>query len=326
MNKESNKVLGIYNEKSLNVLNIKELRVMGKKLGVPAPSIYKKEELISYILKIVYGEIDAASPTGFGRPSVREFDMDKFMKKIEKNSIVSPEDAMYGYGKVAAPSADYGEGDNIEQRVYIEEDGKCYLRKKGFVESLDDLEVESVYANKYSLENFDVLEILLFGDGFKILTINGIKVEDKFKGLELSGVQIKGGSKQDFRFSTKEEINANILKIKLTCESLNAKVFVFSKENYTSGNIFTTMYSEKDSSSNLYKKLMLFIGECQKAVFDGEDVVVVIDQTVAIEKAINSFENDVKMRTKKHLQSEFSKILSLGNVLIVYELDEDATY
>ena len=325
MNKENNKVLDIYNEKSLNVLNIKELRVLGKKLGVPAPSIYKKEELISYILKIVYGEIDAAKPTGFGRPSVRELDMDKFMKKIQKNSVVSPEDA-FGYGKVAAPSATYEAGDNIEQRVYIEEDGKCYLRKKGFVKSPDDLEIESIYASKYSLENFDVLEILIFGESFKILTINGIKVEDKFKGIELSGVNIKGGSHQDFRFSTKEEINANILKLQLVCERLNAKLFVFSKEKYTSSNICMVMYDEKDNSSNIYKKLMLFINECQKAVFSGEDVVVVVNQTEAIERAIDSFEEDVKARTKKHLQSEFSKILSLGNVLIVYHLDEDVTY
>ena len=326
MNKENNKVLGIYNEKSLNVLNIKELRVLGKKLGVPAPSIYKKDELISYILKIVYGEIDAASPTGFGRPSVRELDMDKFMKKIEKNSIVSPEDAMFGYGKVAAPSAAYAEGDSIEQRVYIEEDGKCYLRKKAFVKSDDDLEIESVYTSKYSLENLDVLEILPFGEGFKILTINGLKVEDRFSGLELSGVYIKGGSKQDFRFSTKEEINANMLKLQMACDKLNAKIFVFSKNKYSTNNIVTVEYSEDDNGSNVYKKLMLFISECQKAVFDGGDVVVVIDQTEAIENAIKSFENDVQARIKKHLQSDFAKMLSLGNVLIVYELDEEVTY
>ena len=72
------------------------------------------------------------------------------------------------------------------------------------MKSDDDFEVESIYANKYSLENLDVLEILLVGEGFKILTINGLKVEDKFSGLELSGIHIKGGSKQDFMFSTKE--------------------------------------------------------------------------------------------------------------------------
>ena len=158
------------------------------------------------------------------------------------------------------------------------------------------------------------------------MTVNGLKIEDKFKDLEIFGTKIKGGTRQVFKFSTKEEINANILKLQLVCERLNAKLFVFSKEKYTSSNICMVMYDEKDNSSNIYKKLMLFINECQKAVFSGEDVVVVVNQTEAIERAIDSFEEDVKARTKKHLQSEFSKILSLGNVLIVYHLDEDVTY
>ncbi len=333
MDKEKSKALDIYNEKSLNLLNIKELRDMGRKFGVPSPTTLKKEELISYILKIVYGEVVATKRNSYGRPTVREFDMDKYLKKIEKNSIVSPENVVYsqtsdfGYlDKVASPSAGYDDSDNIEQRVYVSEQGKCYLRKKGFVKSDDDLEIDSVYANRYALENLDMLEILFVNDDFKILTINGLKVEDKFKGLEIGGIVLKGGSKQVFRLSTKEEINTNILKLQMVSDDIGAKVFVFSKNKYTSSNTTSVVYEKEDNSSNIYKKFMCFLSECEKAVFDCKDIVVVIDQTGEIEKAVNSFELDVQARIKKHLQSEFSKILSLGNVLIVYELDESATY
>ncbi|MBP3581353.1 MAG: hypothetical protein J6J33_01205 [Clostridia bacterium] len=333
MDKINNKTLGIFSEKSLNVLNIKDLRDIGFKIGVPAATTLKKQELIAYILKIIYGEVDATKRSSIGRPTVREFDMEKYVKKIEKKSIASLDEVLYPqsneYGfvsKVASPSAAYGSEEEIEQRVYIEEDGKCYLRKKSFIKSDDDLEIESVYASKYSLENFDVLELLLINDSFKILTVNGIKVEDKFKDFELFGTKVKGGSRQVFKFSTKEEIDASILNLHRVGEQVDSKVFVFSKKNYISNNVSTVTYDETDSSSNIYKKFMRFISECEKKVFDGEDVIVVVDQTTAVKSAIDSFEYDVSERIKKHLQSEFTKILSLGNVLIIYELNENVIY
>ena len=44
----------LYNEKSLYLLNIRELRDMGRKFGVPSPTTLKKQDLVEYILKIVY--------------------------------------------------------------------------------------------------------------------------------------------------------------------------------------------------------------------------------------------------------------------------------
>ncbi len=330
---KNNKTLGIFSEKSLNLLNIKDLRDIGLKIGVPAATTLKKQELIAYILKIIYGEVNATKRSSIGRPTVREFDMDKYIKKIEKKSIASLDEVLYPLNsefnyasKVASPSATYGSGEEIEQRVYIEEDGKCYLRKKSFIKSEDDLEIESVYASKYSLENFDVLELMLVSGSFKILTVNGIKVEDKFKDLELYGTKIKGGSHQVFKFSTKEEIDTNILKLQTISEQTDSKIFVFSKKNYKTNNITTITYNEKDNSSCIYKKFMLFISECERKVFDGEDVIVVVDQTAELGSAIESFELDVSERIKKHIQSEFAKILSLGNVLIIYEVEERVIY
>ena len=43
-----------------------------------------KQDLIEYILKIVYGEV-APTRSNYGRPNVRDFDMDSYVKKIKKN-------------------------------------------------------------------------------------------------------------------------------------------------------------------------------------------------------------------------------------------------
>jgi hypothetical protein len=52
-------------------------------------------------------------------------------------------------------------------------------------------------------------------------------------------------------------------------EKTGSKVFVFSKNNYKSNNVSTITYSDDDNSATIYKKLMLFISECEREVFDG---------------------------------------------------------
>ena len=73
-------------EKSLYLLNIRELRDIGRKFGVPSPTTMKKKELVDYILKIVYGEIEPPIRNACGRPNSREFDMNKYVDKIKKNT------------------------------------------------------------------------------------------------------------------------------------------------------------------------------------------------------------------------------------------------
>ena len=84
MKKEKRIDENLYNEKSLYLLNIKELRDLGRKIGVPAPATLKKQDLVDYILKIVYGEIDAPKRSSYGRPNVREVDMGQYLAKIKK--------------------------------------------------------------------------------------------------------------------------------------------------------------------------------------------------------------------------------------------------
>ena len=73
----------LYNEKSLYLLNIRELRDMGRKFGVPSPTTMKKQDLVDYILKIVYGEINPPIRSSCGRPNSREFDMNRYVDKIK---------------------------------------------------------------------------------------------------------------------------------------------------------------------------------------------------------------------------------------------------
>lgn len=314
----------LYNEKSLYLLNIKELRDLGRKIGVPAPATLKKQDLVDYILKIVYGEIDAPKRSSFGRPNVREVDMEHYLAKIKKKTDVYDEVLNASFGdfdsifKLASPD-ESSKANDVVQRIFVEDGEKFYLRQYGFVESEGDIETTKEIKEKFELENFDVVEVIINGKSFKIVSINGkiVKETNDFENEYL-------GKKQVFHYCTKEEINDDILR--LLNEGKNLKKIVFSREDYSAVSDEYIKTEVDADLSKAYKQFMMFVGTCEKYVYDGENVLVVTDETEFIEQTIERLDMEVSNRTKKHLQLKIEELLSLGNALVVYKLDKDFIY
>ena len=128
----------IYNQESLSLLNIRDLRDIGRTFGVPSPTTKSKDELIDYILKILYGEIKGEARSTRGRPNNRSFDQEKYLNEIKKRSIVKPD--MFVYPeieadfslKVASPSDVHVQECEIKQRVFVKDEKGSYLRVHGF--------------------------------------------------------------------------------------------------------------------------------------------------------------------------------------------------
>lgn len=316
----------LYNEKTLNLLNIKELRDLGRKIGVPAPATLKKQKLIDYILKIVYGEVDAPIRNSFGRPNVRDVDINRYLEKIRKKSDVYDEiigasfedvDSIF---KVASPD-ESSQTNDIEQRIFVEDNNKFFLREFAFVVSEKDLEISKELKNKYQLENFDVVEIITSGKSMKIVSINGRVINDTDK-LNKD----KFGKKQVFHYSTKEEINSEITnQIKIALND-NVKIVVFSGEDYSDFDICFVKADKNQPNEKAYKQFMSLVNLCEKFVYDGETVVIITDESDHIETVINTFDGEVASRIKRHLQSRINDFLGLGNALLVYKQDVEAIY
>lgn len=329
-NKDNN-LKEIYSQERLSLLNIRDLRDMGRKFGVPSPTTKNKKELIDYILKIIYGEVEASARSIYGRPSVREFNINKYVEKIKKNSVIKPESLRLILEdnafetKVSSPSEDY-DIDIIEQRVFVEIDTRYFLKMQAFIDSEDDIELSKELVRKFKLENFDVVEIAFNKDSFKIISVNGVKINSKLDGFEIQGSEAKGGTSHIFHYSTKEEIKDEILKIEKYCEEKNLKLFVFSNNNYTGKSTQTTLFNLTDSNSVVYKKLMCFVAHCEKQSIEADEFVMVIDRGDFVDEKIEQFEVDVSERIKKHLHETISKIVAFGNVLIVYKLDNVVIY
>lgn len=316
----------LYNEKSLYLLNIRELRDLGRKIGVPAPATLKKHDLIDYILKIVYGQVDAPIRNSFGRPNVREVDINGYLEKIRRKSDVYDEvlsasfDDIDTIFKVASPDESSQTG-VVEQRIFVEEENKYYLREYAFVKSEKDSEVSTEIKDKYNLENFDVVEIISSGKSFKIVSINGKVINDTKKLSE-----DKFGKKQVFHYSTKEEIKNDIeSQIQLALDE-KAKVVVFSEQDYSKFDKTYVNVDKTQTTEKAYKQFMSFVNLCEKFVYDGENLVIITDESDYIESVINSFDSEVSSRIKKHLQTRINDFLALGNALLVYKLDEEVMY
>lgn len=314
------------------MLNIKDLRDIGRKFGLSSPTTMKKKELVDKILKIVYGEMTIPIRNSSGRPSVREFDINKYIEKIKHKSgyVEELQDVVYGseYGAymVSSPSEKYDSDDNILIKTFFTDGKKNYLRDKEFIPSPDDIEVSSKFVSKFNLENFDVVEITMHENIFKIISINGVKVSNKFSNLSVSGETVEKGKIKDFYLGTKEEINKEILDLIKKATKVGIKVVTFSVKDFSSKGANSVVYQNDEPENNIYKKLIYLANVCEKELYDGEDVILLVDDEFFIEDAIENLEFDVKERLKKYISSAKDKMLELGNAICCFKIANEVTY
>lgn len=324
----------IYNEESLNLLNIKQLRALGRRFGVPAPASKKKKELVDYILNVVYGKVEVPARTSYGRPSTSEFDMDKYLDKIKKNYDFSDKlktitfNDKLGYATLSNASSNYSTlDDKIETRVFCKDNEKYYLRVHAFVKSNDDIEITESVVKRFNLENFDVVEIIKTDRLFKIYSINGQKVKEKIGKIYIDGKELVWGQNQDFYLSTKEELNNSIQSLIKQSENNKLKLVILSENEYEHNEDTTIVkYDEKEDKSLTYKKFMMLMGLCEKYIINGEDLIVCIEDADIIEKTISKFDDDVIERISRYFKDMFKTIVDLGNAIVSFKIEMDFKY
>ena len=331
MEKNKNIDTTLYSEESLDLLNIRELRDIGRKFGVPSPTTMKKQDLIEYILKIVYGEV-APTRSNYGRPNVRDFDMDSYVKKIKKNSNLTDELLKYSLDnsfiddlKVASPKQNESEN-NIENRVFVRDGEKAYLKLYAFVDSEGDIEINNECVKNLKLEDYDVLEVKIEGSMFKVITINGISAGSTLNSFEICGKTLKGGDKHIFYLSTKDEKFAIIDEFVKKCSSKGLNLCIFSNKKYTGECINSFAYSLDDGYSKMYKIFMTMVGECEKLAFEGKDMIVLIENATDFDDMLNSFDDEVNVRVSKNLEEFSKKILNLGNVFVSFRIEKEKCF
>ncbi len=188
----------LYTREDLLKIGIYDLRELGREVGVPSPTTLKKEELIDYIVGILYGQIPKnSSKTLRGRPArAREKSYQKFIDLIDKveapkcnNNFISKEDdhfdTSFAYSgtvlsKVASYKEDYVNAvkDDVllKKGVVCFEDNNFYVRKLRFVATKTDAVIPTQLVNEYNIKDNDIIDYFLDEDEQKvsqIIKING---------------------------------------------------------------------------------------------------------------------------------------------------------
>lgn len=320
----------IYNERSLSLLNLTELRNVARTLGVGAPTLKSKTELIKSILDVVYGKVERSSGKNSGRPSKANVNIEESLKKIrdkaysrDKALNFSYDESDFGTIKVAAPSAaeDYFRDDELETRVISVQGDKFFMRKYGFLESADDMEIAKDVAKALKLENLDVVEVVFVEDFYRIVSINGERVSTRLDGFKIQDEVLRGGQKRFFYLSTKEKVREEILKIIDRSKVFDSKVYIFSKTEYVGENIVNVTYGDGDVGSAFYKKFYSFLEECGQSIVKNESFVLVVENMPDVERIIDDFEEDISVRVKIHIERMFTRFAKLGNLIITFRLE-----
>lgn len=192
-----------YTREELMKLGIYELRQVGRQVGVPSPTSLKKNDLIDYILSIVYGEADkTVQGKTRGRPAKSaQKSYQKFIDLIDKieapkvqSTFISFEDEDFdrsfsylkNLSKVASPGEEYRNDAEPENELTLKKGIVCFTengfvaRRLKFIDNPYDAKINKDVVEKYGLREDDVIEYL--NDEYDNVA-QIVKINDEFISL-----------------------------------------------------------------------------------------------------------------------------------------------
>lgn len=210
----------LYTRDDLVKLGIYDLRELGREIGVPSPTTLKKDELVDYIVGIIYGTAEKKSDGMLrGRPARnKQKPYQKFVDLIDKiespvlsTSIINSDGEDYENSfyyrdflssKVASPSvpftndADQSDCLTLQKGVVCETEGAFYLRKLRYFGKINDVPLSDSLVFDYNLKPDDIVDYLPGKDG-EVAQI--IKVNNQFvsrTSLAATRLKNQGDTKQ----------------------------------------------------------------------------------------------------------------------------------
>lgn len=205
-----------FSKESLYEVSIHDLRRLGNSVGVKAPSMLNKDQLIDSIYSIVTGEcLPYIQKDKRGRPTKPAIDNSSISGGLINNFEFGGQGLGLGVGQVASQASPYIFGavnsSNVLSGVFI--DGGAYAKicKYPYVESADDAYISRELIDDYNLHPFDVVGYVLTPNvGVKevdyVVEVNGRRIADEevmFNRLErialaksrIPGLNVKLGGK-----------------------------------------------------------------------------------------------------------------------------------
>lgn len=313
-----------YTREDLSKLGIYDLREIGRKVGVPSPTAMKKNDLIEYIVGIIYGTAEKKKEGQLrGRPARSgQKTYQKFVDLIDKvespkvDSTFIADDADFDRSfsylgalsmKVASPSEEYRNDAETDNELTLKKGVVCKVgdqhiaRKLKFIDNYYDAKISKEQVRRYNLQEDDIIEYLP-GDYNQVAQI--IKVNDEFVSLATARSEKLKSSEDVFDVAI-----SNKIKVKTQTSSIIYSPSELEREDL----VEKAEKAFEDSGFNVvkvcYDRIAPQIGACRtykKSEFFAESIG---DEYETIEMTEAAVE-----RTKFYASLGYKTVLLIDNV------------
>jgi transcription termination factor Rho len=182
-----------FSREVLMEMNLLELRDLARELGVPSPTVLKKNELVEKTLAVINGDVEPAKKSKRGRPPKPISKIEKLVEAIKGESEAMELQAVGSEQKVKSVTPKFEEENQIDLKgtteregvLEIHSDGFGFLRVKNYEPGEKDAYVSNPQIKKFQLKKGDQIRGKAksvrdnrYDAVIKIISINGIPVEE----------------------------------------------------------------------------------------------------------------------------------------------------
>lgn len=308
---------------NLEQLRIHELRDLARKMGVQAPTILKKEEIIEEIRKIMSGESEPFTRVSKkGRPArtgADNFDVVDFILPKPENLHEVNDEQLYDFAQdkfsyvLNMESASYGNEKNEPHEcsgcVEVKPEGYGVLHTKGICPSNDDVFISKNIVKQLNLKSGEMVKAWakLIKEGYpeNAYEITRKSPESTLDFDSENAVKLDGGVKInddliDFKLGGRYFIktNADVYSVvPQVADSViknvkNAKVITFylnamrERINYNEIKLDFVPFNKMDDEIMIAAEL--FFEKCKRLAEQGNNVVVVLSGLSQLAKSCNA--------------------------------------
>lgn len=302
--------LNDFTNRELQQMDIKELRVLARQIGVNSPTTKKKELLICEIINIITGKtIPEVKNPNRGRPAKHfgnydiQYNTKPFISAFEGSFNFSANKGLF----VASPTEEYVINRKNTQLngVVTNKDGEMSVKKFKFADTLDDAKLSDDIIKKYKLKENDVVCYTKYKDKIEILKVNGKELCDDSE-LLIGDKCIKLG-KRNIVFvdsiSSKKQIVDSLAQVGQVVFLPSNNILMFSNKNVILMN--NNFSNDQETINNFYASVDI-------AIFykkSGINVSLVADNLLGIITAIKQFEYNESVELEKQFFYNIQKLI-----------------
>lgn len=300
-------IVNEFSNQELQKLDIHELRLIARYVGVASPTSKKKSELIDSIMSIITGKsIPELKNANRGRPAKHKIESDgsePYVSLFESGEFDVDLQA-------ASPTEDYIANKKyaVVCGVATKKDNDMYLKKFKFADTLDDAYLSEELLGLYDIKENDVVTYVKNGDKLDIYTINEVAAVPNGKYMAANKALKLG--KKNLVFVSSVTDKRNIL---LDLQKIAKVIFVPSNNLIiASGENIKILPPVSFEDDEIINSFLSFCDVCLYYKNSGGNVIMVADNLLSVICSLKQQEYERSIKLEQEIFGKIDKVVASG--------------